>query len=116
MLSQESINTVLQNVVEKLNYTEEEEDVSTSCTLLLKSMLQVDEIDRANVYEVATKLSRFLQNAAPNMQLHCQTDNLVDENLNESDAVDEGLEGIEIDDEFWTEGFDRSESDGRGEE
>ena len=38
MLSQESINIVLQNIVEKLNYTEEEEDVSTSCKLLLKSM------------------------------------------------------------------------------
>ena len=59
MLSQESINIVLQNIVEKLNYTEEEEDVSTSCKLLLKSMVQVDEIDRANVYEVATRLSQF---------------------------------------------------------
>lgn len=88
--------------MEKLNYTEEEEDVSTSCTLLLKSMFQVDEIDRANVYEVVTKLSQFLQNAAPNMQLHCQTKNLLDENLNGSDAVDEGLERMEIDDEFWS--------------
>ena len=103
MLSQETINIVLRNIVEKLSYTGEEEDVSTSYELLLKRMLQVDEINRANVYEVATNLSQFLQKAAPNMQLHCQTENLVEEISDGSDAAEKELEGIEVDDEFWSE-------------
>ena len=49
------------------------------------------------------------------MQPHCQTENLVEETLNGSDAVGEGLEWMEVDDEFWSECFDRNESDGRGE-
>jgi hypothetical protein len=102
MLGQESINVVLRTIVEKLNYPEEEENVSTSCELLLQSMVQVDENDRANVYDVATNLSQFLQNAAPNMQLHCQTENLVEETSDGSDAVEKELECLVVDDEFWS--------------
>ena len=92
MLSQESINIVRQNIVGKLKYTEEKENVSTFCRLLLKSMLQVDEIDRANVYEVAIRFSQFLQKITSNMQPHCQTGNLVEEILNEFDAMKKRLE------------------------
>ena len=48
------------------------------------------------------------------MPLHCQTENLVEEILNGSDAVEEGLECMEVDDEFWSEGWTEMNMTGEG--